>query len=375
MDVEPVPHYEQQGEAQGQRMDDGEGRGQAEAEAAQPRHPPHRHQQQPPPRIDAGSSSSGSLSETPSLSPSLRSSSSPSAPSTGPAAPQLLSSGLNPSSSSSSSSSSSQPVRSILRPSSGRKRSRSLRWDETNLAVNESEKVPRMKVDEPKTPFHSSSATLSAAAAAAASQPASPPRSPALSAFPSPFTQDSVDTVGQRQAAHCTAVPGSPVRAAAPHRPAALPCSLCQMSSSALDRRQDWDEDEEDEDEEQLQGRHRGAADSGASRAAVPAELEGRRSHHSEQTPALHSRFALDGREEEEEEEEEAEEEKSKDGAKGGFGFQPEGEDAGAAEDAEESAAARHARFEQMRKAHYKMGEALRQHAGQQPDSNHDASS
>ena len=42
--------------------------------------------------------------------------------------------------------------RSILKRATGRKRS--LRWDESNLAVNESEKVPRMKVDEPKTPYH-----------------------------------------------------------------------------------------------------------------------------------------------------------------------------------------------------------------------------
>jgi hypothetical protein len=27
-------------------------------------------------------------------------------------------------------------------------------WDESNLLQNEQEKVPRMKVDEPKTPFH-----------------------------------------------------------------------------------------------------------------------------------------------------------------------------------------------------------------------------
>ncbi len=26
-------------------------------------------------------------------------------------------------------------------------------WDETNLQTNEAEKVPRMKIDEPKTPF------------------------------------------------------------------------------------------------------------------------------------------------------------------------------------------------------------------------------
>lgn len=30
---------------------------------------------------------------------------------------------------------------------------RSLQWDEDNLIVNEAEKVPRMKIDEPKTPF------------------------------------------------------------------------------------------------------------------------------------------------------------------------------------------------------------------------------
>ena len=70
----------------------------------------------------------------------------------------------NPSSSSSSLAHSSErsPPRSILKRSSGRKRS--LRWDESNLAVNESEKVPRMKVDEPKTPYHaahSSAAALS----------------------------------------------------------------------------------------------------------------------------------------------------------------------------------------------------------------------
>ena len=27
-------------------------------------------------------------------------------------------------------------------------------WDEQNLELNESEKVPRMKIDEPKTPYH-----------------------------------------------------------------------------------------------------------------------------------------------------------------------------------------------------------------------------
>ena len=29
-----------------------------------------------------------------------------------------------------------------------------IQWDEQNLAQNEDEKVPRMKIDEPKTPFH-----------------------------------------------------------------------------------------------------------------------------------------------------------------------------------------------------------------------------
>lgn len=29
-----------------------------------------------------------------------------------------------------------------------------LRWDEDNLALNEEEKVPRMKIDEPDTPYH-----------------------------------------------------------------------------------------------------------------------------------------------------------------------------------------------------------------------------
>lgn len=33
----------------------------------------------------------------------------------------------------------------------------SIRWDEDNLEVNENEKVPRMKIDEPKTPYHKSS--------------------------------------------------------------------------------------------------------------------------------------------------------------------------------------------------------------------------
>ncbi len=42
--------------------------------------------------------------------------------------------------------------RSILKNPTSKKRG--IQWDEANLAKNESEKVPRMKVDEPKTPYH-----------------------------------------------------------------------------------------------------------------------------------------------------------------------------------------------------------------------------
>ncbi len=42
--------------------------------------------------------------------------------------------------------------RSILKNPSSKKRC--LRWDELNLSKNESEKIPRMKVLEPKTPYH-----------------------------------------------------------------------------------------------------------------------------------------------------------------------------------------------------------------------------
>ena len=33
---------------------------------------------------------------------------------------------------------------------------RSLQWDEANLQLNEEEKVPRMKIDEPPTPYYKS---------------------------------------------------------------------------------------------------------------------------------------------------------------------------------------------------------------------------
>jgi hypothetical protein len=51
----------------------------------------------------------------------------------------------------------SKPPRGILRnkkASSGDQKKHDLIWDEVNLLQNEEEKVPRMKIDEPKTPFH-----------------------------------------------------------------------------------------------------------------------------------------------------------------------------------------------------------------------------
>eukprot|EP00808_Paulinella_micropora_P015421 g44221.t1 len=45
--------------------------------------------------------------------------------------------------------------KSILKRPSGGPTSKQFAWDEANLQQNEDEKVPRMKIDEPKTPYRS----------------------------------------------------------------------------------------------------------------------------------------------------------------------------------------------------------------------------
>jgi len=42
----------------------------------------------------------------------------------------------------------------ILKKESNRKKRRSIVWDEDNLHLNEIQKTPKMKIDEPKTPYH-----------------------------------------------------------------------------------------------------------------------------------------------------------------------------------------------------------------------------
>ena len=117
----------------------------------------------------------------------------------------------NPSSSSSSAAASDRPPpRSILKRATSRKRS--LRWDESNLAVNESEKVPRMKVDEPKTPYHAAHSVHSTSA------PGSAGGSGGGGSFSQPhrsaFDQQFVDTVSTarhtvRRGVHSSSVPTS----------------------------------------------------------------------------------------------------------------------------------------------------------------------
>ena len=113
----------------------------------------------------------------------------------------------NPSSSSSSLAHSSDrsPPRSILKRSSGRKRS--LRWDESNLAVNESEKVPRMKVDEPKTPYHAAHSSAAALSSMDDSSTGAHEASSGRSSFSSEqhrsaFDQQRVDTVSRTPHSH-----------------------------------------------------------------------------------------------------------------------------------------------------------------------------
>ena len=99
--------------------------------------------------------------------------------------------------------------RSILKRATGRKRS--LRWDESNLAVNESEKVPRMKVDEPKTPYHAhshshsssvgSSSGLSSAGSTTGSF-SSGSSSTSEMTHRSAFDQHTVDAVSQQTQTH-----------------------------------------------------------------------------------------------------------------------------------------------------------------------------
>ena len=63
-------------------------------------------------------------------------------------------------------------------------------WDEDNLALNESEKVPRMTIDEPKTPYHA-------------------PGSPALSASNSPALAPTCSSTGSPAVVAATLAPAA----------------------------------------------------------------------------------------------------------------------------------------------------------------------
>lgn len=47
-----------------------------------------------------------------------------------------------------------RPPKSALKKTSTRPKRATIMWDEENLDANESERVPRRKIDEPKTPYH-----------------------------------------------------------------------------------------------------------------------------------------------------------------------------------------------------------------------------